>query len=89
MYASLEEHEVVSDYEALLRRGSVTRRLASSQHPQWCRAIGERAHADGLRVRTWSRDEMPASVWAVLADWSLTRDERWRLQQRLSWLRED
>ena len=27
----------------------------------------------------------PATVWATLPDWSLTRDERERLRQRLAW----
>jgi len=31
----------------------------------------------------------PATVWAVLQDWSLTREEYERLQLRLAWLREE
>ena len=29
-----------------------------------------------MRIRTWSREGRPATVWAVLPDWSLTREER-------------
>jgi hypothetical protein len=77
-----------ADYRQLLRRGSVTRRLAGRDHEAWKRAIGSLASADELRVRTWSRDES-ASVWAVLEDWSPTREERERFYQRMAWQRED
>ena len=60
-----------------------------AQHGLWEGAISARAGADSLRVRTWSRDEAPATVWAVLQDWSLTREEYERLQRRLAWLREE
>lgn len=89
MYGRFEEHEAVADYRQLLARGSVMRRLALSEHSLWRQAIRARAHIDELRVRTWSRAGSPASVWAVLPDWSLTREEHERLQQRLAWLRED
>ncbi len=89
MYSSLDEHEVASDYLQLLRRGSVMRRLALAQHTPWERAIRARARADMLAVRTWSRAGSPASVWAVLQDWSPTWEERVRLERRLSWLREE
>jgi hypothetical protein len=77
-----------ADYLQLLRRGSVTRRLAASQHSDWRRALRAKARADDLRIRTWANDGT-AQVWAVLPDWSLTRDERERLARRLEWLRED
>jgi hypothetical protein len=89
VYGRFEEHEVVADYRQLLRRGSVMRRLAVSQHALWRQAIRARARIDELRVRTWSRNDQPASVWAVLQDWSPTREEHEQLQQRLAWLRED
>jgi hypothetical protein len=89
VYAQLDEHDVAADYLQLLRRGSVVRRLALAQHALWERAIAARARADELRVRTWSRDDAPATVWAVLQDWSLTREEYERLQLRLAWLREE
>jgi hypothetical protein len=73
----------------LLRRGSVMRRLAPAQHAAWRKAIRIAARADEHRIRTWSRSRTPAEVWAVLRDWSLTRDEQERLQRRLSWIRED
>lgn len=76
------------DYLQLLRRGSVTRRLASPQHAAWRRALRSKARADGLRIRTWA-SERKAQVWAVLPDWTLTREERERLARRLEWLRED
>jgi hypothetical protein len=85
MYQRLDHGDVADDYLALLRRGSVVRRLALDEHPAWRRAIREKAHTDELRVRTWSRDGAPATVWAVLPDWSLTREEREKLAQRLSW----
>lgn len=85
MYAELDDREVTEDYLALLRRGSVVRRLALGVHPAWRRAIREKAHTDELRIRTWSRDGAPATVWAALPDWSLTREEREKLAQLLSW----
>jgi hypothetical protein len=65
------------------------RRLALAQHTAWRHAIRATARADEHRVRTWSRAGAPAEVWAVLRDWSLTREEQERLQRRLGWLRED
>ena len=72
----------------LLRRGSVMRRLAPARHADWRRAIRARAHADELRVRTWSRVGAPRTVWATLPDRSLTPDERERRRLRLAWQRE-
>ena len=89
MFGRFDEDDVASDYRQLLRRGSVTRRLALAQHAPWRQAIRGRARADELRVRTWSRPEPPATVWAVLSDWTLTREEREALRLRLGWLRED
>lgn len=89
VYTQFDEGDVSADYLQLLRRGSVMRRLALGQHALWEQAISARARSDKLRVRTWSRDEAPASVWAVLQDWSLTREEYERLQLRLAWLREE
>ena len=89
MYARLEERDLGADYQQLLRRGSVMRRLAPGEHAAWRRAIRRRARVDELRVRTWSRPGAPATVWAVLRDWSLTGEERARLARRLAWLRED
>jgi hypothetical protein len=89
MYAGFDEHDLAADYLLLLRRGSVVRRLALDRHPHWELAMRDRAGADELRIRTWSRAERPATVWAVLQDWSLTRDEHERLARRLAWLRED
>ena len=89
MYERFDDAEAADDYLALLRRGSVTRRLALKEHSAWRRAIRARAHTDELKVRTWSRDGTPATVWAVLTDWSLTRRERESLLERLSWQRQD
>jgi hypothetical protein len=88
VYGRLEETDVAGDYLHLLRRGSVMRRLALSEHPAWRRAIRSRARSDELAIRTWSRGGRPATVWAVLPDWSLTPAEREQLARRLSWLRE-
>ena len=89
MYERFDEDDVRADYLQLLRRGSVMRRLAPPQHAAWRKAIRTVVRADDLRIRTWSRETRPAEVWAVLPDWTLTRDERERLAQRLAWLRED
>ena len=89
MYDRFDEADVAADYLQLLRRGSVMRRLAPSEHEGWRRAVRTKARADDLRIRTWSRMTVPAEVWAVLPDWSLTTDERAKLAQRLAWLRED
>lgn len=76
------------DYRRLLQRGSVLRKLAPARHQEWRSALRARAAADSLRIRTGSRAP-EAEVWAVLRDWSLTREERERLADRLRWLRED
>ena len=90
MYQHFDEEDVSRDYLQLLRRGSVTRRLALKEHGAWRRAIGQKARADELTIRTWSRgDDRPATVYAVLPDWTLPAAERERLWQRLAWLRED
>jgi hypothetical protein len=89
MYERFDDDDLAADYLALLRRGSVMRRLALGEHAAWRRAIRARARTDELRVRTWSRGGRPATVWAVLPDWSLTRDEREALLRRLAWQRED
>ena len=88
MYERFDDTELIQDYLLLLRRGSVMRRLAATEHRAWRQAIRAKAHADELRIRTWSRDGQPATVWAVLPDWSLTLDEREKLQRRLAWQRE-
>ena len=88
MYARFDDADVARDYLELLRRGSVMRRLARSEHPAWWRAIRATARTDELRIRTWSRGGRPATVWAVLPDWTLTRAERDALVQRLAWQRE-
>jgi hypothetical protein len=89
VYGGFDDRDIGDDYRMLLRRGSVMRRLALSEHGAWRKAIRARARADELRIRTWSRAGAPATVWATLPDWSLTREERERLAQRLSWQRED
>jgi hypothetical protein len=89
MYERFDDSELTQDYLLLLRRGSVMRRLAPTEHPGWRQAIRAKAHADEIRVRTWSRDGQPATVWAVLPDWSLTEHERAALSQRLTWKQED
>jgi hypothetical protein len=89
VYARFDDEDVAADYRRLLQRGSVMRRLALAQHEPWQQAIRGRAGGDHLRVRTWSRAEMPATVWALLPDWSPTFEERARLARRLQWLRED
>jgi hypothetical protein len=89
VYGGFDDRDIGDDYRMLLRRGSVMRRLALSEHGAWRKAIRARARADELRIRTWSRAGAPATVWATLPDWSLTREERERLAQRLSWPRED
>jgi len=89
VYGKLQDDEVAWDYLQLLRRGSVTRKLAVAQHPLWRRGIRAKARGDELRVRTWSREQHPATVWAVLSDWSLNPEERAELQRRVRWLRED
>jgi hypothetical protein len=88
MYERFDDADLARDYHELLRRGSVMRRLAPAQHPAWRREIRTKARSDELRVRTWSRAGRPATVWAVLPDWSLTRAEREQLTRRLAWLRE-
>ena len=89
MYERFDDRDLGRDYQELLRRGSVMRRLALTEHTAWRRAIRAKARTDELRIRTWSREGAPATVWAVLPDWSLTREEREKLLQRLSWQRED
>ena len=89
MYERFDDEDVAADYLQLLRRGSVMRRLAPAAHAAWRRALRRRARSDELRIRTWSRDGRPATVWATLPDWSLTHEERDRLVRRLEWLRED
>ena len=89
MYQQFDEQDVAQDYLQLLRRGSVVRRLTVSEHGAWRSAIRTKARADELKVRTWSRDERPATVLAVLQDWTLTPEARALLAQRLAWLRED
>ncbi|HUY71375.1 MAG TPA: hypothetical protein VMV08_03980 [Gaiellaceae bacterium] len=89
MYQGFDAADVAEDYRQLLRRGSVMRRLALTQHTAWRQAIRVAGRADEHRVRTWSRAGQPSEVWAVLRDWSLTREEQERLQQRLGWLREE
>jgi len=89
MYERFDDRDLGHDYQELLRRGSVMRRLALTEHTAWRRAIRAKARTDELRIRTWSREGAPATVWAVLPDWSLTREEREKLLQRLSWQRED
>ena len=88
MYAHFDADDVARDYVDLLRRGSVMRRLAPAQHAAWRRAIRASARSDELRIRTWSRGGRPATVWAVLPDWTLTREERELLMRRLEWQRE-
>jgi hypothetical protein len=89
VYASFDHDDVAADYRVLLRRGSVTRKLALAQHDAWRRAISEEAENDGFPIRTWSQAGSPAAVWAVLPDWRLTFEERAALEQRRSWLQED
>jgi hypothetical protein len=89
MYEHFDEEDVTRDYLQLLRRGSVVRRLALKEHAAWRGAIREKAQADELKIRTWSRDDRPATVYAVLPDWTLPEEERQKLWQRLAWLRED
>jgi hypothetical protein len=89
MYEGFDDDDVARDYLQLLRRGSVLRRLAPAEHAAWRKAIRAKVRSDELRVRTWSRDGAPATVWAALRDWTLTREERERFRQRLDWQRED
>jgi hypothetical protein len=88
VYTHFDADDVARDYVDLLRRGSVMRRLAPAQHAAWRRAIRANARSDELRVRTWSRGGRPATVWATLPDWTLTREERELLTRRLEWQRE-
>ena len=89
MYERFDDADLAQDYLLLLRRGSVMRRLAPGGHGAWRQAIRAKAHADEIRIRTWSRDGQPATVWAVLPDWSLTQAEREGLRRRLTWKAED
>jgi hypothetical protein len=89
MFQHFDEADVSSDYLQLLRRGSVVRRLAIGEHAAWRKAIRQKARADELKIRTWSRHDRPATVYAVLPDWTLSAEERRKLWQRLAWLRED
>jgi hypothetical protein len=84
----MDDDVLARDYLRLLRRGSVMRKLAPAHHREWRRALRARAAADSMRIRTGSRAP-GAEVWAVLPDWTLTREEREQLAQRLEWLRED
>ena len=88
-YRQFDEQDIAQDYLHLLQRGSVVRRLAVSEHAAWRRAIRAKARTDELKLRTWSRDDRPATVWAVLPDWTLTPEGRKHLAQRLAWQRED
>ncbi len=88
MYERFDDDDLTEDYLLLLRRGSVMRRLATAEHGAWRRAMRAKARADELRIRSWSRDGRPATVWAVLPAWSLTPDEREKLMRRLAWQRE-
>jgi hypothetical protein len=88
-YERFDDQDVTQDWLQLLRRGSVVRRLAVEQHGAWRHAIRAMARKDELVVRTWSRDERPATVWAVLPNWTLTRTEQERYAQLLAWNRED
>jgi len=89
LYERFDDADLNEDYRLLLRRGSVMRRLAAGEHRSWRQAMRFKAHADELRIRTWSRDGQPATVWAVLRDWSLTHKEREQVLRRLTWQRED
>ncbi|HWB22852.1 MAG TPA: hypothetical protein VG652_08185 [Gaiellaceae bacterium] len=89
MYSHFDAEDVAQDYLQLLRRASVTRRLALDQHPDWELAISAKAAADELKIRTWSRDGAPATVWAVLPDWSPTVEELISFNRRISWLQEE
>jgi hypothetical protein len=89
MYSHFDAKDVSEDYLLLLRRASVTRRLALDQHSAWEEAICAKAAADELKIRTWSRDGAPATVWAVLPDWSPTFEELVSFNRRISWLQEE
>jgi hypothetical protein len=89
MYTHFDAEDVAEDYRQLLRRASVTRRLALDQHAAWEREIRAKAGADKIKVRTWSRDGAPATVWAVLPDWRPTFEELVAFNRRISWLHED
>jgi hypothetical protein len=89
MYQQFDEQDIAQDYLHLLRRGSVVRRLSVGEHGAWRHAMRTKARADELTVRTWSRDDRPATVWAVLQDWTLTPEARELLARRLAWQRED
>jgi hypothetical protein len=80
-----DDNLIGRDYQHLLRRGSIMRRLATKQHESWRAAIRAKARADELRVDTWAREGAPATVYATLPDWSLTLEERAQLHQRLAW----
>jgi hypothetical protein len=88
-YQQFDEQDLAQDYLQLLQRGSVVRRLAVSEHIAWRNAIRAKARTDELKLRTWSRDGRPATVWAVLPAWRLTPEGRARLAERLAWQRED
>jgi hypothetical protein len=54
-----------SDYDELLRRGSIT--VRPDNPDEWRADIRARAHADKLRVRTGTTNSDPSVVWAHLA----------------------
>ena len=89
VYSHFDAEDIAEDYRQLLRRASVTRRLALDQHAAWEFEIRAKAAADELKIRTWSRDGAPATVWAVLPDWSPTYDELVSFNRRISWLQEE
>ena len=89
VYSHFDADDLAEDYRQLLRRASVTRRLALGQHAAWEREIRAKAAADELKIRTWSRDGAPATVWAVLPDWQPTYDEQVSFNRRISWLQEE
>jgi len=89
VYSHFDADDLAEDYRQLLRRASVTRRLALVQHAAWEREIRTKAAADELKIRTWSRDGAPATVWAVLPDWQPTYDEQVAFNRRISWLQEE
>jgi hypothetical protein len=89
VYSNFDADDLAQDYLQLLRRASVTRRLALGRHAAWEREIRAKAAADEIKIRTWSRDGSPATVWAVLPDWQPTFEEQVAFQRRISWLQEE
>jgi hypothetical protein len=63
----------LGDYEELLKRGSVSRRVEDVD--AWRVTMRAKARQDRLKVRTGVADHDAQVVWALLPNWTLTEEE--------------